>query len=107
MEIPPYLPYFQKFKYPLCKGKIALWYISSHREFNCPSCDVFLFSNYKDAKKKAYSLGVPIFLVFLLIELYLYLAHLPRLQLPVAFGGIIGFYIGYLVFLKSFKITKA
>ncbi len=106
MEIPSYLPYFQKFKCPLCKGKIALWYISSNKEFSCPSCEVLLFSNFKEASKKAYSWGVPIFLAFALIELLLSLTHLTLLKILVACGGVVSFYFGYLIFLKSFKIAK-
>ncbi len=107
MEIPPYLPYFQKFKCPLCKEKIALWHISNSREFNCPSCDALLVSNYREASKKAYFLGVPVFLVILLFELFVVVGHLTWLKVLVAFGGLISFYIGYLIFLKNFKIHKA
>ncbi len=106
MEIPQYLPYFEKFKCPICKGNIALWYISNNRELNCPSCEVSLSSNYKEASRRAYNLGVPIFLVSILAELILGFTNLIWLKVIIAFGGIISFYLGYLVFLRAFKIIK-
>ncbi len=106
MEIPLYLPYFQKFKCPLCKAKIALWYIANNKEFNCPTCEVLLSSNFKESSKKAYSLVVPVFFAFVLIELLLTLVQSTGIKILVAFGGVIAFYVGYLFFLKRFKIFK-
>ena len=106
MDIPQYLPYFEKFKCPICKGNIALWYISNNRELSCPSCEVLLSSNYKEASRKAYNLAVPIFLVFILVELILSFTDLIWLKVIIAFGGIISFYLGYLLFLRAFKIIK-
>jgi uncharacterized paraquat-inducible protein A len=106
MEMPPYLPYFQKFKCPLCKENIALWYIANNKELNCPSCEALLSSNFKEASKKAYSFGVSIFLVLILIELFLTLVDSTWIKIVVAFGGVIAFYVGYLFFLKKFKIFK-
>lgn len=63
-------------------------------------------SNYKEASRRAYNLGVPIFLVSILAELILGFTDLIWLKVIIAFGGIISFYLGYLVFLRAFKIIK-
>ena len=92
-----------KTKCSACKKPIAGWVVAESSILSCPSCNTKLKSNYKTAIKKAFVIGVILYLVmFLLVNTKTW--ESDTLLIIYFLAGTVPLLVSYMVFKVVFKL---